>query len=55
MGIEVCQVLTAFGVPVLCVKDDSEHRVLKGWKLAEVQWLMTAVNMQSKSNADLKY
>lgn len=55
MGIEVCQLLTAFGVTVLCIKGDSEHRIWKGWKLAQVQWLVvTAVNMQSKSNADLK-
>jgi len=54
MGIEVCQLLTALGVSVLCIKNDSEHGVWKGWKLTQVQWLVTAVNMQSKSNADQK-
>ena len=54
MGIEVCQLLTAFGVTVLCIEDDSEHRVWKGWKFAQVQWLVPAANMQSILNADLK-
>jgi len=54
MGIEVCQLLTALGVTVLCIKVDSEHRVWKGWKLTQVQWLVTDVNMQNKSNADKK-
>jgi len=54
MGIEVCQLLTALGVTVLCIEGDSEQGVWKGWKLTQVQWLVPAVNMQSKSNADLK-